>query len=142
MFKKSKVFLLLGIMILTFYGCSSILDKEVYVKEVVQGELSPNGKYQAVVFTDGGGDATVDFSKHVAILSKDQTLSKGDKLRGSQSIFKGYHIREVDVKWQDDNQLSVYHAYDKGVIKQDASKDGIVIQYIYVKKGDSTSNAK
>jgi len=24
--------------------------------------LSPNGKYQGVIFTDGGGHATVDFS--------------------------------------------------------------------------------
>ena len=47
-------------------------------------------------------------------------------------IPKGYHIREVVVKWQDDNRLSVYHAYDKGVSKQEASKDGIEIQYIYM----------
>jgi len=135
MFKKSKVFLLLGIIVLIFYIGGSIFDKEVYVKEIVKSELSPNGKYQAIIFIDGGGDATVDFSKHVVILSKDQNLSKGDTLKNSQSIFKGYHIREVVVKWQDDNRLSIYHDYDKGVIKQDISKDGIEIQYIYAKKG-------
>lgn len=134
MLKKTDVFLLLGIIVLTFYGCSLSFDKEVYVKEVVKSELSPNGKYQAVVFTDSGGDATVDFSKNVAILSRDQNLSKGDKLRTNQIIFKGYHIHEVVAKWQDNNRLSVYHAYDKGVIKQDVSKDGIEIQYIYIKK--------
>ncbi|MBP2628892.1 MAG: hypothetical protein H6Q68_3603, partial [Firmicutes bacterium] len=59
MFKKSKVFLLLGIIVLIFYIGGSIFDKEVYVKEIVKSELSPNGKYQAIIFIDGGGDATV-----------------------------------------------------------------------------------
>lgn len=142
MFKKSKIILLLGIIVLIFYGYSSVFDKEVYVKEVVKSELSPNGKYQAVVLIDGGGDATVVFSKHVVILSKDQNLSKSNKLKSSQSIFQGYHIRDVAVKWQDDSKLSIYHDYDKGVIKQDTSKDGIEVQYIYAKKGDSVFDAK
>jgi len=142
MFEKTKVILLLGIIVLIFNGCSSISDKEAYVKEIVESELSPNGKYQAVVFIDGGGDATVDFSKHVIILRKDQSLNKGDKLKNSQSIFKGYHIHDVVVKWQDDNSLSIYHDYDKGVVKQDTPKDGIEIQYIYTKKGDNIFNDK
>ena len=57
--------------------------------------------------------------------------NKGKGVLGNE-IPKGYHIREVVVKWQDDNRLSVYHAYDKGVSKQEASKDGIEIQYIYM----------
>jgi len=114
----------------------------VYVKEVVKSELSPNGKYQAVILIDDGGDATVDFSKYVVILSKDQNLSKGDKLKSSQGIFKGYHIHDVVVKWQDDTRLSIYHNYDEGVIKQDTLKDDIEIQYIYAKRADNTSNAK
>lgn len=37
------------------------------IKEIVKKELSPNGKYQAIVFIDTGGNATVDFSNNVAI---------------------------------------------------------------------------
>jgi hypothetical protein len=41
-FKKPKVILLLGILALIFYGCSSqlsIFENEIYVKEVVKSEL-------------------------------------------------------------------------------------------------------
>lgn len=135
--ERLKSALYIGIILLTFYGCSSPLsffDQEIYVKEVVKSELSPSGKYQAVVYIDGGGDATVDFSKHVSIVSKDQNISKGVKIKSNQSTFKGYHIRNIDVKWQADNRLLIYHNYNQGIMKQDTSKDGIEIQYVYLEE--------
>lgn len=131
---------LLVILVISALALGSIIlmlfPDEAVVKEVVKSEISPNGKYQAVIFIDTGGNATVDFSEHVAILNKNDSISKNDKIKNVHTIFKGYHVNYIDVKWEDSDNLIVYHSYKKGIIKQETEKYGVNIKYLIPENGD------
>lgn len=122
--------------ILAFAGCVFaflyVLSGDApCVNEIIKTEMSPGGSYQAVVFTDTGGGATVDFYTHVAILAKGQNLSAGDQLKNVHSVFRGYHKRYTDVTWKDNKTLIIhYSCKETDVIKKETKKDDIEIQYV------------
>ena len=73
-----------------------------------------------MIFIDSGGGATVDFSKHVAILNKDknESITQGMKLEKITCVFTAYHDKPVDVEWESDNSLIIYYKYKESDIKK------------------------
>lgn len=121
---------LIVVAILIATGYYFLQPSDPVVKEVVKVEKSPNGKFQAIVFTDIGGNATVDFSNNVVILKADESLSRNQTVNSDQIIFKGYHIHNTNVTWDTDNTLVIFHNYDSGIIKSETDKNNIKIRYI------------
>ncbi|GFZ32555.1 hypothetical protein CSC2_30810 [Clostridium zeae] len=106
-FKKSFVCIILLSFLVFFIGCSSESNIEI-LKEA----SSPNGYYTAFAFVYSGG-ATTDFSPRVSILD-----SKADKkeikkllLQGS-NVYSAHHSKDIDVKWEDDENLTVTYSND------------------------------
>lgn len=105
-FKKSFVFIILLSFLLLFTGCSSESNIEI-LKEA----SSHNVYYTAYAYVYSGG-ATTDFSPRVSILDSKTDKKEIKKLLQGANVYSAYHSKDIDVKWEDDKNLTVTYSND------------------------------
>ena len=96
----------------------------LFGNDIKKVEVSPDGKYTAYAFIRDGG-ATTSFSPQVSILKKGKELKNE-----SGNVFVGYHSDYIDIEWDDNNTLIIYHNVSSSdIIKQEYEKYSIEIVY-------------
>jgi hypothetical protein len=116
-----KLFIIV-IIILSISSCINFAENDI-IKSIV----SPDEKYVAVSFIRSAG-ATTSFSPQVSILSKSKKLQNK-----SGNIFIGDNSKYIDILWEDNKTLIIYHncKADK-IFKQYIVYKDIKIKYIKI----------
>jgi hypothetical protein len=106
-FKRSFIYIILLSFLVLFTGCSS--ESNI---EILKESSSPEGYYTAYAYVYNGG-ATTDFSPRVSILDSktDKKEIKKLLLQGA-NVYSAYHSKDIDVKWEDDKNLTVTYSND------------------------------
>ncbi|XER11084.1 hypothetical protein SATMO3_12540 [Sporomusa aerivorans] len=68
------------------------------------------------------------------LYASDNNVDETREVNKMHIVFKGYHIRYTDIKWESDSTLIIYHNYNDGVIKSETDNKGIKIKYAKAEK--------
>jgi hypothetical protein len=104
----------------SFSSCIS-----VFKNDVSKSIISPDERFVAISFIRSSG-ATTGFSPQVSILPKDKKLPNRPG-----NVFIGDNSKYIDIYWENDNTLVIYHNCTKDdIYKKISTFKNIKIEYI------------
>ncbi len=132
MSKKGKVLLIISVSLtiivlfihLVLTGIADFMCANTKIKALE----SPNGEFIAYAYLRDCG-ATTSYGTHVSLFKGDRVLKNSE----SGNVYRGYKSDYINIKWQDNQTLIIYHnSSEENIFKDLKSKYGVKI--LYVKK--------